>query len=103
MHSKGGEDWALDMRSKEREEVRTQLISLCGVGPKVRQTFDYGSLGPNVKQINSSPRSKVMYGSVATPTPRVHDVGLNPSIFRLFCALAYPPVSVLCRPQLFLT
>lgn len=37
MHSKGGEDWALDMRSKGRAEVRAQLITLCGVGPKVRK------------------------------------------------------------------
>ena len=35
MHANGGEDWALDLRSKDREEVRAQLITLCGVGPKV--------------------------------------------------------------------
>ncbi len=35
MHANGGADWALDLRSKDREEVRAQLISLCGVGPKV--------------------------------------------------------------------
>lgn len=37
MHSKGGEDWTLDMRTKERDEVRAQLVTLCGVGPKVRR------------------------------------------------------------------
>lgn len=36
MHSNGGEAWALEMRKKERGEVRNQLITLCGVGPKVR-------------------------------------------------------------------
>lgn len=36
MHSKGGEAWALGMRGQERDEVRKELIALCGVGPKVQ-------------------------------------------------------------------
>ncbi|CAM9361973.1 unnamed protein product [Pylaiella littoralis] len=44
IHSKGGEDWALDLRSKGREEVRTQLIALCGVGPKVADCIALFSL-----------------------------------------------------------
>ena len=37
IHSKGGEQWAFDMRKKERDEVRAQLVTLCGVGPKVKE------------------------------------------------------------------
>ncbi|CAM9499235.1 unnamed protein product, partial [Hapterophycus canaliculatus] len=44
MHSNGGEAWALEMRSKERGEVRDQLVTLCGVGPKVADCIALFSL-----------------------------------------------------------
>jgi len=39
IHANGGADWALDLRSKDREEVRAQLVTLCGVGPKVLENI----------------------------------------------------------------
>ncbi|CAM9302366.1 unnamed protein product, partial [Scytosiphon promiscuus] len=44
MHANGGETWALEMRNKERDEVRNQLITLCGVGPKVADCIALFSL-----------------------------------------------------------
>ena len=35
MQMRGGADWALSMRSKGRDAVRDQLMTLSGVGPKV--------------------------------------------------------------------
>ena len=35
MQEGGGADWALSMRSKGRDAVRDQLMTLSGVGPKV--------------------------------------------------------------------
>lgn len=95
MHSKGGEDWALDMRSKGRDEVRTQLISLCGVGPKVRQAPDYGSLGTkcHMHELDSSFHRHV-WQHCNTHAARAWRVRSNPSLFRLFGTLACPPVFV---------
>eukprot|EP00752_Nemacystus_decipiens_P009391 g8394.t1 len=44
IHAKGGEQWALDMRNNERDEVRSQLVTLCGVGPKVADCIALFSL-----------------------------------------------------------
>eukprot|EP00903_Cladosiphon_okamuranus_P011070 g10450.t2 len=44
MRAKGGEQWALDMRKKERSEVRALLVTLCGVGPKVADCIALFSL-----------------------------------------------------------
>lgn len=38
MRDKGGEDWALGLRNKQRGDVREQLMALSGVGPKVGVT-----------------------------------------------------------------
>lgn len=35
MQERGGEAWAVDMRTKTRDAARDQLITLSGVGPKV--------------------------------------------------------------------
>ncbi|CAN0455077.1 unnamed protein product, partial [Ectocarpus sp. 12 AP-2014] len=44
IHSNGGAGWALDMRNKDRDEVRSQLMTLCGVGPKVADCIALFSL-----------------------------------------------------------
>lgn len=35
MQEGGGEEWVLNMKGKGRDDVRQQLMTLSGVGPKV--------------------------------------------------------------------